>query len=72
MNFLIFFFFNKLKDPGQLETHLYLFKPDYFWQCLPVTLVQSDFCFLAFLNGLFLKLPGSALTLEVFMLLEEV
>ena len=57
-------FFYKLKDP--LETNLCVFKPDYLWQCLPVGPVQSEFCFLAFLNVLFLKLPGRALTPELF------
>lgn len=30
------FIFYKLNEPGQLETDLYLFKPDYFQQYLPV------------------------------------
>lgn len=32
--------FYKVKDPGQLETDLYLFKPDYFQQYLPVILIS--------------------------------
>lgn len=48
------------------ETDLCLFKPDYLQQYLPwCSFLQSYFCFLAFLNVLFLKLPDSALTLEI-------
>lgn len=32
--------FYKVKDPGQPETDLYLFKPDYFQQYLPVILIS--------------------------------